>query len=346
MELLVGKATCALFVALGGGGDVASAAMLALAARRLGIKSHVASIIWERLPIDPIPGPVRFNEVVGSIRIGEHAMIVTKDSRALRGGRAIAFQAANVSKVLGEPVGVVDVASGCAGVKEGLKELSTYFGCDTILGVDVGGDVLATGFERELWSPLADFIGLAALKDLRDVQGVLAVHSPGSDGELSPEYILRRIALVAERGGYLGARGVTLEDIESLEKILEHVESEASRATLMAAKGAYGKVEIRSGSRTVYVTPLSLITFFLKPRIVAELNPLISELSSTRSIEEARRRLNKRGVYTELDLEEDAYKLMIEGRREVSGEALKKLKESWLAKRSRDVDVSQPGGSA
>ncbi|MEM0083061.1 MAG: DUF1152 domain-containing protein, partial [Candidatus Nezhaarchaeales archaeon] len=314
-------------------------------ARKLGIKSHVASIIWERLPIDPIPGPVRFNEVVGSIRIGEHAMIVTKDSRALRGGRAIAFQAANVSKVLGEPVGVVDVASGCAGVKEGLKELSTYFGCDTILGVDVGGDVLATGFERELWSPLADFIGLAALKDLRDVQGVLAVHSPGSDGELSPEYILRRIALVAERGGYLGARGVTLEDIESLEKILEHVESEASRATLMAAKGAYGKVEIRSGSRTVYVTPLSLITFFLKPRIVAELNPLISELSSTRSIEEARRRLNKRGVYTELDLEEDAYKLMIEGR-EVSGEALKKLKESWLAKRGRDVDVSQPGGSA
>lgn len=326
MELLIGRDVCALFVALGGGGDVASATMLALAARRLGIKSYVASIIWERLPIDPTPGPVRFNEVVNATRIGERALMVTKDSRALRGDRAIAFQAANVSKVLGEPVGVVDVASGCVGVKEGLKELSAYFGCDVILGVDVGGDVLASGFEEELWSPLADFIGLAALKDL---QGVLAVHSPGSDGELDPGYVLRRIALVTERGGYLGARGVTPEDIENLERLLEHVESEASRATLLAARGAYGKVEIRRGSRTVYVTPLSMITFFLKSSVVAELNPLITELSCTRSIEEARKKLNERRVYTELDLEEDAYKLMMEGR-EISGETLRKLKNSWM----------------
>lgn len=326
MELLVGRSTCALFVALGGGGDVASAAMLALAARRLGIKSHVASIIWERLPIDPIPGPVRLNEVVGAMRIGERALMVTKDSRALRGGRTIAFQAANVSKVLGEPIGIVDVASGCVGVRKGLEELSAYLGCDAIVGVDVGGDVLASGFEEELWSPLADFIGLAALKDFN---GVLAVHSPGSDGELSPEYVLRRIALAAERGGYLGARGVTLEDLENLERILEHAESEASRATLLAARGVYGEVEIRRGSRTVHVTPLSMITFFLKSSVAAELNSLILELLSTTSIEEARRRLNEKRVYTELDLEEDAYKLIMEGR-EVSGETLRMLKRSRI----------------
>lgn len=326
VELLVGRSSCTLFAALGGGGDVASAAMLALAARRLGIKSYIASIIWERLPIDPIPGPVKLNEVVGAMKIGERALMVTKDSRALRGGRVIAFQAANVSKVLGEPIGIVDVASGCVGVKKGLEELSAYFGCDVIVGVDVGGDVLASGFEEELWSPLADFIGLAALKELK---GVLAVHSPGSDGELSPDYVLRRIALVAERRGYLGARGVTLEDVENLERILEHVESEASRATLLAARGVYGDVEIRRGSRKVHVTPLSMITFFLKSSVVAELNPLISELSSTTSIEDARVKLNEKKVYTELDLEEDAYKLMIEGK-ELSGETLKKLKSNRI----------------
>ena len=322
MEPLMGRARCVLFAALGGGGDVASAAMLALAARRLGLKSHVASVVWERLPIDPLPGPVRFCEIVNAKRVGKWTLMVTEESKAVRGGRAIAFQAANASKALGEPVWVLDVASGPMGVKRGLEELSAELDCDAIVGVDVGGDVLATGFEDELWSPLADFIGLAALKEL---DGVLAMHSPGSDGELRSEYVLRRVALIAEHGGYLGARGVTPEDVRNLERILEHVESEASRATLLAARGAYGLVEIRSGSRTVFVTPLNMITFFLKSEVVAQLNPLIAEIASATSIEEARRRLNEKGVYTELDLEEDAYELMRSGRN-VSGEALKELK--------------------
>lgn len=320
------KAKSVLFAALGGGGDVASASMLALAARRFGVKSYVASVAWERMSIDPIPGPIRLNEVMNATKIGDYSLLVTDKAWALRGNRAIVFQAANASKVLKEPVGVLDVASGHIGVREGLEELSAYFGCDVIVGVDVGGDVLATGFEYELWSPLADFIGLAALKDLK---GVLAVHSPGSDGELKPNYVLRRIALVTKRGGYLGARGVTLEDIENLKKILKYVESEASRATLLAAKGAYGVVEIRRGSRIVRVTPLNMMTFFLKSSIVAELNSLIAELSGTRSIEEAREKLNKRKVYTELDLEEDAYKLMVRGE-EISGKTLRELKNSRI----------------
>jgi len=327
VEPLIGKASCALFAALGGGGDVASAAMLALAARRLSIKSYVASVVWERLPIDPLPGPVRLNEIVNAKRVGGWALMVTEESRAIRGGMVIAFQAANASKALGEPVWVLDVASGPVGVRRGLEELSAELGCDAIVGVDVGGDVLATGFEEELWSPLADFIGLAALRELK---GVLAVHSPGGDGELRPEYVLKRIALVVERGGYLGARGVTPEDVENLERILEHVESEASRATLLAARGAYGLVEIRRGSRTVFINPLSMITFFLRSEVVAQLNPLIAEIASATSIEEARRRLNERGVYTELDLEEDVYELT-RGEGEASGETLKRLKMSRIA---------------
>jgi len=327
VEPLIGRAKCVLFAALGGGGDVASAAMLALAARRLGLKSYVASVVWERFPIDPIPGPVRVCEIVNAKRVGERALMVTEESRAVRGGRTIAFQAANASRALGEPVWALDVASGPVGVRRGLEELSAELGYDVVVGVDVGGDVLATGFEEELWSPLADFIGLAALKELK---GILAVHSPGSDGELRQENVLRRIALAAERGGYLGARGATPEDVESLERILEHVESEASRATVLAARGAYGLVEIRRGSRTVFVTPLNTITFFLSSEVVAQLNPLIAEIASAASIEEARRKLNERGVYTELDLEEDTYELVKSGR-EVSGEALKELKRRRVA---------------
>ncbi|MEM4576197.1 MAG: DUF1152 domain-containing protein [Candidatus Nezhaarchaeales archaeon] len=328
MELLIGKARQPLFIALGGGGDVASASMLALAARRLGLKAYVASVVWERFSIDPVPGPVRMSEIVNAKKIGDHAMFVTEESKALRGDRVVAFQAANASRALGEPIGVVDIASGYIGVRRGIEELTSYLGCDVVVGVDVGGDVLATGFEEELWSPLADFIGLAAIKDLK---GVLAVHAPGSDGELTPRYILKRIALVAAHGGYLGARGITPEDVENLDKLLRHVESEASRVTLMAARGAYGQVKIRRGSRKVQITPLSTITFFLKPETVACLNPLISEVYNTTYVEEAREKLNRKGVYTELDLEEDVYQAIKEGR-EISGETLIEIKKNKIIK--------------
>jgi hypothetical protein len=78
------------------------------------------------------------------------------------------------------------------------------------------------------------------------------------------------------------------------------------------------------------VTPLNTITFFLRSEVVAQLNPLVAEIASTTSIEEARRRLNERGVYTELDLEEDVYELIMSGK-EVSGEALKELKRNRVA---------------
>lgn len=333
MELLIGRAIRPLFIALGGGGDVASASMLALAARRLGLKAYVASVVWERFSIDPLPGPVRMNEIVNATKIGNHSMVVTEGSKALRGDRIIAFQAANASRALGEPVGIVDIASGYLGVMKGIEELMSYLGCDAVVGVDVGGDVLATGFEEELWSPLADFIGLAAIRDLK---GILAVHAPGSDGELAPKYVLKRIALVAASKGYLGARGTSPEDIENLDRILRYVESEASRATLMAARGVYGQVKIRRGSRRVNITPLSTITFFLNPEIVASLNPLISEIYNTTSIEEAREKLNRKGVYTELDLEEDVYQVIKDGI-EISGETLIEIKKNKIMKGLRRV---------
>jgi hypothetical protein len=80
-----------------------------------------------------------------------------------------------------------------------LREIASVEGVDCIIGVDVGGDSLASGSEEELWSPLADWVELAAVARL---SGVLAAHSPGSDGELSQSYVISRIDKVAARGGY------------------------------------------------------------------------------------------------------------------------------------------------
>jgi hypothetical protein len=325
------KPKCVLFFAVGGGGDVASAAMLALALRRLSIKAYVASVAWERFVVDPIPGPICFEEIVGGRQLGNYSMLIDGGVWAARGGRKVVFQAVNTSKALEEPIPIVDLYGGVLGVVKGLQEVLNYYGCDTVVSVDVGGDILATGFEEELWSPLADFIGLVATAELN---GIVAVHSPGADGELSQEYILKRIAMVAEKGGYLWARGVTREDIGILKHLLKYVESEASKITLYAYSGLYGAVELRKGSRKTFISPLNLLTFFLNAKVVADLNPVVSSLRGTKSLEQARVVLNRFGIFTELDLEEEIYKLLQNGV-EITGEVLVNIKHRFKKRLSK-----------
>ena len=321
MDYLSGR--CVFCFAIGGGGDVATAAMLSLALRRHGFKSYVGSVVWERYVVDPTPGPIRFDDVLGGKYIGNYSILVDGRVKAVKGGREVVFQAVNTAKVLKEPVAIVDISKGVYGVWKGLEEVLSYFGCDSVLSVDVGGDVLATGFEDELWSPLADFIGLTATTK---VKGVIAVHSPGSDGELSQEYVLSRISLIARHNGYLGIRAVDHEDIKNLEMLLELVESEASRVTLLAYRGDYGFIELRGGSRRTYITPLNLLTFLLKSEKVYELNPVAKTLEDTKDVDEARKKLNSLGITTELDLEEEIYKLILKEVR-VSGDVLIGIKE-------------------
>ncbi|MDH5806640.1 MAG: DUF1152 domain-containing protein [Candidatus Methanomethylicaceae archaeon] len=317
-----------LFIALGGGGDVISAAMLALAFRRIGIKTNIASIVWERFSIDPIPGPIRFNEIKNAEKIGEYSMIVFENTKAIRGGKEILFQAVNVSKAIKEEIGIVDINSGVEGLEKGIKELAKFLKCNKIIGVDVGGDILSTGFEKNLWSPLADFLGLAALSKQN---GIIAVHSLGSDGELNLNYLLKRIAFITKKGGFLGIRGMNKYDIEILERILNYAESEASRVSLMAWKGFYGYLKLRNNSRKTFVTPLNTLTFFLKSKIVAKYNPVIKELMNTKSLEEARKVLNEKNIFTELDLEEGLFKMINDGKR-ITSELIKEIRNSFFNK--------------
>ncbi|MEM1927962.1 MAG: DUF1152 domain-containing protein [Acidilobaceae archaeon] len=307
-----------LVVAIGGGGDVVSAAMLARAMRRCCVRAVVASIAWERFHVDPVPGPVRLDEIRDYLERGRGYVLVSGSSYAERGGSRVVFAAARVARALEEPVYVLDIWSGAVGLAEALLEVSEKVGASRVVGVDVGGDSLALGFEETLWSPLADLVGLAALAR---VGGVLAVHSPGSDGELSQSYVLSRVDELSRRGALLGGRFMEPDDAELLEKLVEVVETEASRIPLLAFRGLRGELSARRGSRVVEVSLFSTATFLLDARKVAESNPLVAELSETRSLDEARRVLNEHGIYTELDLEEDLARLNMSPR-ELTGEIL------------------------
>ncbi len=326
----------ALVLAIGGGGDVASAAVLAAAYRRAGLGAILASVAWERYVNDPVPGPIRLEEIANPVELGEGYALVTGSSYAVRGGRRVDFQAARAAAVLNENVYVVDLYGGVVGYARALREIAEREGADAVVGVDVGGDSLAAGHEEGLWSPLADWIGVASLARLG---GVLAVHSPGSDGELGQDYVLRRVDEVAQRGGLVWGTLMSREDAEVLERLLERVESEASRVPLLAWRGFRGKHTMRRGSRAVDVTLLSTATFFLDARAVVEGVGPLEELGTADSLEEARRRLNSVGIYTELDLEEDLAELGVDPAR-LSGELLVEVRrrgmESLRRKLGRD----------
>lgn len=326
MELSSGFGRRVLVLAIGGGGDVASAVVVAASIRRSGVGATIASVAWERYVHDPTPGPIRLTEVVGHIERGRGYLIVSGSSYALRGGRRVVFQAARAAAAVGEDVYVVDLYGGVAGLAEALEEIARREGADTVIGVDVGGDSLATGYEEGLWSPLSDWIGVSSLARLG---GVLAVHSPGSDGELSQEYVLKRIDDIALRGGLMGGRFMSREDAEVLERVLEYVESEASKVSLLAYRGFRGRLPLRMGSRAADVTLLSTATFFLDAGAVASTIGPLEGLARTRSLEEARRVLNDLGIYTELDLEEDLARLGVDPAR-LSGETLTEVRKRGI----------------
>ena len=292
-----------LVLAIGGGGDVVSAAILAKILRKHGFKTIIGSIVWERFIIDPEPGPIPLDNIVGCNDISKYACIVNGDSYAIRGSRKIVFQAANIAKALREDVVVVDIYEGVEGYRRGVLSIVSYFGLDGVIGVDVGGDVLAYGFEENLWSPLADSLGLAMLNRIDN--SYLIVHSLGSDGELELDYLYKRLAIIAKNNGLLGFTGIASSERKVLEKILFYASSEASKISLYALDGYVGFLTIRLGTRRVFVSPHSLVSYILDPHVAYKESLVARVVDKASSLIEARNLLNSIGIYTEYDLEED-----------------------------------------
>lgn len=292
-----------LVLGIGGGGDIVSVAVLAMALKRCGYRVAIGGIAWERFVVDPVPGPIGLDDIRNPVEKGENYVLVSGESYAVRNDRKIYFQAARVASVLGEPVAVFDLYRGVNGYRKGIEEFMARHGFDGVIGLDVGGDVLATGFEEDLWSPLADAAGLAVLKTFKG--SILAIHSPGADGELLQDYVLERIALVCRLGGCLGAYGLTIEDVLLLDRLTKVAVTEAGRIALLAFKGYYGEYPVRKGTRTVRVSPINTVMFFLDALKAYYISYPAKIADNTWSFNEIVNKLNNAGIYTEYNLEID-----------------------------------------
>ncbi len=293
-----------LVIGIGGGGDVVGTLALARTIEAAGAAAELGGVAWERFAIDPHhPGPRPLEQHEGIERIGESAAALCgPDGRTPEG---IAIAEAGVAAHLGRPTVLVDINDGPRAVAGGIEAAAERLGCDRVILLDVGGDVLGTGAEPGLASPLCDAVMLASARYLPDSMDVIGcVFGAGCDGELTPAEVLGRVAELGRAGIWLGTASPTAEIAAEVVALAGRVPTEASLQAARCALGEVGEAPIRGGARTVELSPVGGMVFFFDARLaIGGAAPLAEVVADANSIEEARSRLEEIGVRTELDYE-------------------------------------------
>jgi hypothetical protein len=288
---------------MGGGGDVVGALAVARFCESLGTEARLGGVAWERIPIDPHPGP----RPIADIRGGRHLDGVVIADGETTTPEGVPFAESRMAEHLGEATALIDVTRGPRGVAAGLEASAAELGCDLVILADVGGDVLAHGDEPDLASPLCDAVMLAGLGHLDPaLPSLLGVVGPGCDGELTANEVLERVGELAAAGAWLATFSVSFEVAAELEAAAAVVPTEASLQIARCARGETGRFPIRGGRRHVHLSPVGALAFLFDPeRTLDAAVPLARAVSDTSSIDEGRDALAALGVRTELDYERE-----------------------------------------
>jgi hypothetical protein len=294
-----------LCVGAGGGGDVVGALVVAEHARTLGTPSVLGGVTWERLPIDPLPGPRGLAELEGARDLNGATALAGPGTR---GPGGFAFAEARMAGVLDADTLLVDPIPGPAAVAAGMTDAAARLDCDLVVLVDVGGDALAGGHEPGLASPLCDAVLLAAGTLAADagLTTLAAVVGPGCDGELTHDELLLALADVAAAGGLLGVHALDADSLPVLEAAAAEIPTEASAQVLRCARGERGPTAIRGGRRPLELSALGTLTVYVEPRAaVASAAALARAVRDRPTLDAANDALHELGVRTELDYERE-----------------------------------------
>jgi hypothetical protein len=269
-------------------------------ARDLGLEAVVGGLTWERSVIDPLPGPRTLAELRGA-RILNDAVAVAGPQTT--GPEGVRFAESRMAELTGEDVLLVDPHPAPEAIGAGVDAAARELGCDHVVLLDVGGDVLAHGDEPGLSSPLADAVLLAASASIA-LPSTLAVWGAGCDGELTPDEVAARVAEVWAAGGSRGTLGLTAPQIERLGAAVEAIPTEASAMALRCAGGEIGRRPIRRGRRHVQLTPLGGLMFLLDPAAaIASAARLAEAVRGAAGLREANAIMTRMGIRTELEYE-------------------------------------------
>jgi hypothetical protein len=303
LEDLIRTSSRALVIGVGGGGDVVGALAAARFLEFCGLEFLLGGLSWERSVYDPIPGPRNLGEVRNVRVLHDYVWMGNGESQTNTG---VPFAESRMAAVQGKEVLLIDINGGVRGVVDGLEVAMRELNTDLLVGLDVGGDSLAEGGEPGLRSPLADSIMLAAYAELesRGHRALWGVFGYGSDGELTVDEIEAALNKLAGAGGLLGAWSLTLKIAAEIEEVIKTVPTEASAIPVECFRGAWGESKIRSGQRSVKLTPLTALTFFMSvTKLYETLSRPARAVRASVSLEDANDALHAIGIGTELDFE-------------------------------------------
>ena len=293
----------ALLIGIGGGGDIVGTIPTADLLQMFNIECVYGGLSWERFTYDPMPGPRTFEEAKNVRKLNEVVWYANKDSLTITGSR---FAESGFSEVIDKETLLVDINPGPEAIAEGLLDAADKLGADLIVGVDVGGDVIAQGHEPGLMSPLADSMMTAAFaKSESQITSLIGLFGYGSDGELTHEELESSMKINLRSTAVLGSWGITRDALRKLEEAIAVVPTEASRLPVEYAKGKLEQTSIRNGTRPVSLSMASTVTFYFSPGVLFENSKMAKAVSMCKSLEEANDALHSLGIHTELDLERE-----------------------------------------
>ncbi|PPJ34070.1 hypothetical protein C5E45_03345 [Nocardia nova] len=283
----------AVAVAAGGGGDAITASALAGALPDLDIAA-VMSWSWDRLMMDPVPGPRTAADFVGLLDRGGVSE-VSETARLIGPGRSTLPQ---LARHVPQPLLLIDASAGVVGLAEQMRAAAGAFGADRLVIVDVGGDIVAEGNEANLRSPLADAVTLAAAVRTGLPVRVL-VAGIGLDGELTSDEVIARLALLDAKPRVR----LRSTDYSALQEVWAWHPSEANGLLAVATAGFRGRVETQRGA-VIEVTD-SAVDVHEVPADALARSTLAAAISQTTRFADIERVLRHRRGYSDVDIERD-----------------------------------------
>lgn len=282
-----------LIVAAGGGGDAVAAAMLDAALHGDQDPAVILTYAWDRLIIDPVPGPRGPADFTGLRQLTPSVHIVPTDAEPIApAGSTLPRLAAELPHTFA----LIDPHHGAEGMARQLEELIAELSPQSIDVLDVGGDILARGDEPTLKSPLGDALTLAACAQV-NAEMRLLIAGPGLDGEIP----------AADLRDRLGPRihTLTAEEVEPISSVLEWHPSEATAMLAATARGARGLCEVRDAGLLIPLTGEGPSVHEADLDDALQRNELARRLLSTSSLEEAEAHSREVCGYSEIDHERD-----------------------------------------
>jgi hypothetical protein len=272
-----------LIVAAGGGGDAITGAAIA-GRQATSSPPIVMTYSWDRLMVDPLPGPRVAADFTGLHQLAPNVLEVVATTTPIGGaGSSLPKLAAELpARLL-----LLDPSGGAVGMARQVAGAVEFFKLDDVDLVDVGGDALTNGADPGLRSPLADQLALAACVRT-GIPTRLLIAGAGLDGELPAEVVSKRLA-------QLHARHLPSLDAEAIAPV-RHVfgwhPSEASGLLAAAAAGRRGKVEVRDAGDHVEMTDAATTLSAVDAKRAANVTPA-ARLTDTASLDEAERTIRE-----------------------------------------------------